>query len=45
MAALGLSVDVRSVKQVGARVVTAVAGSLAALIVLALVLIKAIGVR
>jgi uncharacterized integral membrane protein (TIGR00698 family) len=45
MAALGLSVDVRSVKRVGARVVTAVAGSLAALIVLALVLIKAIGVR
>lgn len=45
MAALGLSVDVRSVRQVGARVVTAVAGSLVVLVVLALALIRVIGVR
>ena len=40
MAALGLSVDVRSVRQVGARVVIAVGGSSLTLIVLAVTLIK-----
>jgi uncharacterized integral membrane protein (TIGR00698 family) len=45
MAALGLSVDVRSVRHVGPRVMVAVAGSLAALVVLAVALIRAIGVR
>ena len=40
MAALGLSVDVRSVRQVGARVAVAVAGSLIVLITLTLMLIK-----
>jgi len=45
MAALGLSVDVRSVTQVGGRVMTAVAGSLVTLIVLALALIRLVGVR
>jgi uncharacterized integral membrane protein (TIGR00698 family) len=40
MAGLGLSVDVRAVRSVGARVVVAVAGSLATLIVLAILLIK-----
>lgn len=40
MAALGLSVDVRSVKNVGVRVTLAVAGSLAALLVLAILLIR-----
>ena len=35
-----LSVDVRSVKNVGARVVVAVAGSLAVLLVLAILLIR-----
>lgn len=45
MAALGLSVDVRAVRQVGARVVVAVAGSLVTLVGLSLVLIKALGVR
>jgi uncharacterized integral membrane protein (TIGR00698 family) len=39
MAALGLSVDVHSVRRVGARVMVAVAGSLVALIVMAIVLI------
>lgn len=39
MAALGLGVDVRSVRRVGARVMTAVGGSLAALLVLAIALI------
>jgi uncharacterized integral membrane protein (TIGR00698 family) len=45
MAALGLSVDMRSVRSVGARVVMAVAGSLAALMVLAIGLIAALGLR
>jgi uncharacterized integral membrane protein (TIGR00698 family) len=45
MAALGLSVDVRGVRQVGARVSVAVSGSLAILIVLSLALIRLIGVR
>jgi len=40
MAGLGLSVDVRAVRTVGARVVVAVAGSLATLIVLAIFMIK-----
>ncbi len=40
MAGLGLSVDVRSVRAVGARVVVAVAGSLVVLIVLAVALIR-----
>ena len=40
MAALGLSVDVRSVRQVGARVAVAVAGSLLVLITFTLTLIK-----
>jgi uncharacterized integral membrane protein (TIGR00698 family) len=40
MAGLGLSVDIRAVRSVGARVVVAVAGSLATLIVLAIILIK-----
>jgi uncharacterized integral membrane protein (TIGR00698 family) len=39
MAGLGLSVDVRSVKAVGGRVVAAVAGSLLVLIILAIALI------
>jgi len=45
MAALGLQVDVRSMRQVGARVTGAVAGSLAALLMLAVVLIRVIGIR
>jgi uncharacterized membrane protein YadS len=40
MAGLGLSVDVRSVRAVGARVVVAVAGSLLVLIGLAVALIR-----
>jgi uncharacterized integral membrane protein (TIGR00698 family) len=40
MAGLGLSVDIRAVRSVGARVVVAVAGSLATLIVLAILMIK-----
>jgi len=40
MAALGLSVDVRSVQKVGVRVGLAVIGSLAALITISLLLIK-----
>jgi uncharacterized integral membrane protein (TIGR00698 family) len=40
MAGLGLSVDVRSVRTVGARVVVAVAGSLVILIILAIALIR-----
>ncbi|HVX38129.1 MAG TPA: putative sulfate exporter family transporter [Gemmatimonadaceae bacterium] len=40
MAALGLGVDVRSVRRVGARVTIAVGGSLAALLVLAIGLIR-----
>jgi uncharacterized integral membrane protein (TIGR00698 family) len=43
MAALGLSVDVRSVKRVGTRVAFAVAGSLCALLVLTVVLIHVLG--
>jgi uncharacterized integral membrane protein (TIGR00698 family) len=43
MAALGLSVDLHSVRSVGAKVVIAVTGSLAALIVLAIGLIHLLG--
>ncbi|HEY4130960.1 MAG TPA: putative sulfate exporter family transporter [Gemmatimonadaceae bacterium] len=42
MAALGLSSDLRTVKRVGARVAIAVAGSLSALMILAIVFIKAL---
>jgi len=45
MAALGLGVDLRSVRQVGARVMAAVAGSLVSLIVLAILLIRVIGLH
>jgi uncharacterized integral membrane protein (TIGR00698 family) len=45
MAALGLSVDVRSVRRVGPRVLAAATGSLAAIVVLAVTLIRVIGVR
>ena len=44
MAGLGLSVDVRSVRAVGARVVVAVAGSLVVLIGLAVALIRLLAV-
>ncbi|MDB4877560.1 MAG: putative protein family [Gemmatimonadetes bacterium] len=43
MAALGLGVDVRSVRDVGARVVLAVSGSLCVLIALAIALIRTLG--
>jgi uncharacterized integral membrane protein (TIGR00698 family) len=42
MAGLGLSVDVRAVRSVGSRVVIAVGGSLATLIVLAIAIIKSL---
>jgi uncharacterized integral membrane protein (TIGR00698 family) len=42
MAALGLGVDLQSVRQVGGRVMSAVAGSLAAIICLAVLLIHAL---
>ena len=45
MAALGLSVDVRSVRRVGTRVVVAVAGSLAALVVLAVSMIRLLSIH
>ena len=45
MAALGLGVDLHSVRKVGGRVVGAVAGSLAALICLAVVLIRVLQIR
>jgi uncharacterized integral membrane protein (TIGR00698 family) len=45
MAALGLTVDVRSVRQVGPRVVVAVSGSLCALIVLAVALIRVLALH
>ncbi|MEP6491980.1 MAG: putative sulfate exporter family transporter [bacterium] len=45
MAALGLGVDLRSVRRVGARVVVAVGGSLVTLIVLALLLIRTLDLR
>lgn len=45
MAALGLSVDVRSVRRVGARVVLAVAGSLGALVVLAVSMIRLLSIH
>jgi uncharacterized integral membrane protein (TIGR00698 family) len=45
MAGLGLSVDVRTVRVVGARVVMAVSGSLITLLILAVFLIKTLGLR
>ena len=45
MAALGLGVNVRVVRQVGVRVVVAVIGSLSTLVALSLVLIRALGLR
>ena len=45
MAGLGLSVDVRAVRAVGARVVLAVGGSLVTLIALAVALIKILRLR
>jgi uncharacterized integral membrane protein (TIGR00698 family) len=45
MAALGLGVDLQSVRQVGSRVITAVAGSLAAIICLAVILIQVLGIH
>lgn len=45
MAALGLSVDVRSVRRVGTRVVIAVTGSLAALVVLAVSMIRLLSIH
>jgi uncharacterized integral membrane protein (TIGR00698 family) len=45
MAALGLGVDLQSVRQVGGRVISAVAGSLDALISLAILLIHTLGIR
>ena len=45
MAALGLSVDVRAVRRVGARVVVAVAGSLGALVVLAVSMIRLLSIH
>ena len=45
MAALGLASDLRSVRRVGARVMVAVGGSLAALLVLAVALIQVLHLR
>lgn len=45
MAALGLSVDVRSVRRVGARVAVAVAGSLGAIIILAVSMIRLLSIH
>jgi uncharacterized membrane protein YadS len=45
MAALGLSVDIHAVRRVGARVVMAVGGSLAALMILAVGLIRLLAIR
>lgn len=45
MAALGLSVDVHAVRRVGARVVIAVGGSLAVLMMLAVGLIRLLAIR
>lgn len=45
MAALGLSVDFSSIRRVGARVVVAAAGSLGALMTLAIVLIRVLAIR
>jgi uncharacterized integral membrane protein (TIGR00698 family) len=45
MAALGLTVDIRSVRQVGARVASAVAGSLVTLLCLAILLIRVLAIR
>jgi uncharacterized integral membrane protein (TIGR00698 family) len=45
MAALGLGVDLQSVRQVGGRVIGAVAGSLVALMCLAILLIRTLGIH
>jgi len=45
MAALGLSVDIASVKRVGARVAVAAVGSLLALLLTVIALISALGIR
>lgn len=45
MAALGLGVDVRAVRQVGRPVIATVSASLAVLIVLAVTLIRGLGIR
>jgi len=45
MAALGLTVDIRSVRHVGSRVAAAVAGSFFTLLILAVVLIKLLSIR
>jgi uncharacterized integral membrane protein (TIGR00698 family) len=45
MAALGLSVDIHAVRRVGTRVVIAVGGSLVALMILAVGLIRALAIR
>ena len=45
MAALGLGVDLHSVRKVGGRVIAAVAGSLTALIALAVLLIQVLHIR
>jgi uncharacterized membrane protein YadS len=45
MAALGLGVDVRAVSRAGRPVVLTVGGSLAALIVLSVGLIRVLGIR
>jgi len=45
MAALGLSVDFRSIKRVGSRVVIAAGGSLLALMMLAIALIRLLAIR
>jgi uncharacterized integral membrane protein (TIGR00698 family) len=45
MAALGLGVDVRTVRQSGARVVLAIVGSLCALVLLSLLLIRLLALR
>jgi len=45
MAALGLSVDIHAVRRVGSRVVVAVAGSLVALMILAIGLIRLLAIR
>ena len=45
MAALGLSVDFRSIKRVVSRVVIAAGGSLLALMMLAIALIRLLAIR
>lgn len=45
MAALGLGVDLKAIRHVGARVVTTVTLSLATLLVLAITLIRVLGIK